>query len=93
MSSWAGSSLDQNPDSGLRNQYAVMAVNPDTHPGVNFPLATQFVEWLLAPDTQRTIGAFGMDRFGQPLFYPNSLRYRAARGVAVAIGDFTVAAE
>ena len=25
----------------------------------------------LAPATQQLIGAFGVDQFGQPLFYPN----------------------
>jgi tungstate transport system substrate-binding protein len=85
-----GPGPQQNPDSNLRNPYAVMAVNPDTHPGVNFPLATQFIEWLLAPDTQRTIGAYGVERFGQPLFYPNSQQYKAAHGVALSIGESTV---
>lgn len=67
-----GNNLAENKDPVLLNPYGVMAVNPDTHPGVQFNLATQFIEWLLAPDTQARIGAYGADKFGQPLFYPNA---------------------
>jgi tungstate transport system substrate-binding protein len=49
-----------------------MAVNPDVHPGVNYGLARRFVEWLVSPATQRAIGEFARQKFGQPLFYPNA---------------------
>jgi tungstate transport system substrate-binding protein len=65
-----GKTIAENHDPDLRNPYGVMAVNPDVHPGVNFSLATRFIEWLLSPETQRAIGGFGLERFGQPLFYP-----------------------
>jgi tungstate transport system substrate-binding protein len=71
-----GRTLAENRDPGLRNQYGVMAVNPDTHPGVNSVLAQRFVDWLLSPETQRAIGEFGRQRFGEPLFYPNARRER-----------------
>jgi len=73
----------ENPDPTLRNSYSVMAVNPDLHPGVNFALASRFVDWLLSADTQRTIGDFGVARLGQPLFYPDSDEYKATRRVVV----------
>jgi tungstate transport system substrate-binding protein len=57
----------------------VLAVNPDKYPQTNFELAMKFVKWLLALDTQKTIGGYGADRFGQPLFYPDSAEYRATR--------------
>jgi tungstate transport system substrate-binding protein len=76
----------ENRDSSLRNRYGVMAVNPDTHPGVNFPLATRFVDWLLSADTQRTIGAFGVERYGQALYYPDSQEYKATHDVRVTVG-------
>jgi tungstate transport system substrate-binding protein len=69
-----GVSLADNPDPSLKNYYGVMAVNPETHPGVNGATATQFVTWLLSPETQKVIGAFGASKFGQPLFYPNATR-------------------
>lgn len=67
-----GASAADNPDLTLRNQYGVMAVNPDAHPWVNHALAQRFVDWLLSPRTQRAIGEFGRDTFGQPLFHPNA---------------------
>jgi tungstate transport system substrate-binding protein len=82
-----GTTLAENPDSSLRNRYGVMAVDPDLHPGVNFALATRFVEWLLSAETQRVIANYGVARFGQPLFYPDSLEYKATHEVTVTIGS------
>ena len=67
-----GKTLAENQDPTLRNQYGVMAINPNVHPGVNFPLATRFVRWLVSPETQQAIGEFGRKEFGQPLFYPSA---------------------
>ncbi len=77
-----GRSIAENPDSALRNQYGVMAIDPRVHPGVNAEAAKQFVEWLVSPETQRVIGEFGVKRFGQPLFYPDSDLWKASRGPA-----------
>jgi tungstate transport system substrate-binding protein len=65
-------SLQENKDQALLNPYGVMAVNPAKHPGVQFDMAMNFVKWILSPDTQKMIGRFGTDRFGQPLFYPDA---------------------
>lgn len=67
-----GNSLQENQDKSLLNPYGVMAVNPDKHPGVQFEMAMNFVKWILSSDTQKMIGSFGADKFGQPLFYPNA---------------------
>ncbi len=67
-----GATLTENPDKKLLNPYGVMAVNPDTHPGVEYDLAMQFVEWILSDDVQAMIGDFGVDEFGQSLFYPGA---------------------
>jgi tungstate transport system substrate-binding protein len=32
------------------------------------------VNWMIAPETQKAIGAFGADKFGQPLFYPSATK-------------------
>jgi tungstate transport system substrate-binding protein len=74
-----GRSIAENPDFALRNRYGVMAVDPRVHPGVNAEAARKFVEWLVSPETQRVIAAFGMTRFGQPLFYPDSDRWKASQ--------------
>ena len=81
--------IGENQDPALRNPYGVMAVNPDRHPGVNVPLATRFVEWLLSADTQRAIGEFGRQKFGQPLFYPAGEDVRTTREITVIAGPTT----
>lgn len=82
-----GENLAENQDKVLLNPYGVLAVNPDTHPGVDAELANQFVEWLLSLDTQKMIEGYGVDDFGQPLFYPSSEEYKATRDVTITIGD------
>jgi tungstate transport system substrate-binding protein len=86
---FGGGTLADNPDADLRNDYGVIAVNPKTHAGVRSGLAKQFVEWLLSESSQKRIGAFGVKRFGQPLFYPNSDELKASREVRVEIGSKT----
>jgi len=71
-----GNNLAENKDPALLNHYGVLAVNPEKHPNVNSALANKFVTWLLSVETQRKIGSYGVDRFGQPLFYPDSVEYR-----------------
>ena len=83
---FGGDTLTTNPDADLRNDYGVIAVNPKSHTGARADLANQFVEWLLSRPTQERIGAFGLERFGQPLFYPNSNEFKASREVRVEIG-------
>ncbi|AVX20082.1 tungstate transport system substrate-binding protein [Carboxydocella sporoproducens DSM 16521] len=58
----------------LKNIYHVMAVNPDKYPKVNAKGARAFIAFLLKPDTQKLIGQFGVDKYGQPLFYPDAIK-------------------
>ncbi len=53
----------------LVNQYSVIVVNPAKHPHVQRQAAQQFADFLLSPETQKTIATFGADRYGQPLFF------------------------
>lgn len=69
---FGGESIDQNPDMGLRNPYSVIQVNPGKHPDVNAELAESFIEWLTSPDVQASIGEFGVEQYGRPLFHPAS---------------------
>ena len=57
-------------DARLLNIYHVIAVNPARFARVNKDGAQVFIQFLLAPETQQMIGAFGRDRFGQSLFTP-----------------------
>ncbi len=57
----------------LRNPYAVIVVSTEKHPGVNHQAASRFSEFLLSPKVQRIISEFGVERFGQPLFFAKAL--------------------
>ncbi len=67
-----GNNISENADKNLYNPYGVMAVNPDKHPGVNYDMAMNFVKWITSADEQKVIASFGVDKFGQQLFYPNA---------------------
>ncbi|MHB8797186.1 MAG: ABC transporter substrate-binding protein [Thermoanaerobaculia bacterium] len=59
-------------DATLRNSYRVLVVSPEKHPKVRAAAARRFAEWLVSEEAQRAIGAFGRERFGQPLFVPDA---------------------
>lgn len=59
-------------DKTLLNIYHVMEVNPDKFSKVNAAGAKAFVEFMISPETQKMIGDFGKDKFGQPLFFPDA---------------------
>ncbi len=59
-------------DKRLFNQYGVIPVNPDINRYINHDGAIQFVEWLLSDKIQKTIGEYGVEKFGMPLFTPNA---------------------
>lgn len=59
-------------DPRFLNIYSIMEVNPDRFPRVNHAGAVAFSEFLLSEEIQRVIGEFGVERFGQPLFYPDA---------------------
>jgi len=70
-----GMSIADNVDPALLNPYGVIPVNPDKG-NINAELAQQFVDWLTSVETQAQIEVFGVDAFGQPLFYPDSEAWR-----------------
>lgn len=59
-------------DSALFNPYHVIVVNPDKSDAIYVEGAQAFVEWLISLDTQEQISQFGLDKFGTPLFTPDS---------------------
>lgn len=67
-----GANLAENPDKALLNPYGVLPVNPEKFPQVNADLAQKFVDWILSADVQKMIGDYGVDKFGQPLFYASA---------------------
>jgi tungstate transport system substrate-binding protein len=84
-----GTRLEDNRDRELLNAYGVIPVSPARHPNVNARLAATFVEWMISPETQRRIGEFGRDRFGEALFRPDSAEYKATRALRVSSGGST----
>lgn len=67
-----GESIADNADLNMRNPYGVIPVNPEMYLEVNVELAQKFVDWLTSVEIQGRIAEYGVEKFGQPLFYPNS---------------------
>ena len=59
-------------DPPLLNYYHVITVNPKKFPKVNIAGANAFADYLVAPETQKLIGGFGVDKYGAPLFFPDA---------------------
>ncbi|MCF8038935.1 MAG: substrate-binding domain-containing protein [Desulfohalobiaceae bacterium] len=57
-------------DSALFNQYSAMVVNPERCQKVKVDEAREFIEWMVAEDTQDMIGDFRL--LGKKLFIPNA---------------------
>ncbi|MEA2895195.1 MAG: tungstate transport system substrate-binding protein [Bradyrhizobium sp.] len=57
-------------DKRLFNQYGVMLVNPQKHPGVKQQLGRQFIDWLVSAEGQKAIADYKIN--GEQLFYPNA---------------------
>ena len=60
----------------LFNPYGVMAVNPDKNDLINAEGANAFIDWIISLPTQELIAEFGVDKFGSPLFTPDSEAWR-----------------
>jgi tungstate transport system substrate-binding protein len=52
----------------LRNQYAVVVINPARHPQIAQKEAQRLADWLLSADAARLIAGFQVG--GQGLFHP-----------------------
>lgn len=57
-------------DRELLNIYSVMEVNPANGSRVNSAGGRAFADFMVAPDTQKVIRSFGVEKFGQSLFVP-----------------------
>ena len=59
-------------DAALLNVYHVITVNPEKWPKVNAKLAKDFANFMVSADTQKLIGSFGVDKYGQQFFIPDA---------------------
>jgi tungstate transport system substrate-binding protein len=68
-------------DEAMLNFMSLIPVNAAKFPRVNEAAAMQFVQWLTAPEKgQRIIRDFGKEKYGSPLFFPNSDAWRKSQG-------------
>lgn len=56
----------------LLNVYHTIVVNPEQHGNVNADGARAFAAFLTREDVQTLIGQFGVEEFGEPLFFPDA---------------------
>jgi tungstate transport system substrate-binding protein len=69
-------------DDALLNYITLIPVNPQKFPKANYGDVMVFVKWLTSPKKgQRIIRDFGKDKYGSPLFFPNSKEWRIAQGM------------
>ena len=68
-------------DDALLNYMTLIPVNPKKFPRANYEDAMVFVRWLTSPEKgQKIIRDFGKDKYGSPLFFPNSKEWRSLQG-------------
>jgi tungstate transport system substrate-binding protein len=67
-------------DEAMLNFISVIPVNPEKVARVNAADAATFVAWLAAPDKgQAIVRDFGREKFGAPLFFPNSDEWKQSQ--------------
>lgn len=59
-------------DNSLLNVYHLMTVNPEKWPKINYQGSLDFMTFLISDEAQATIGEFGLDKYGAPLFFPDA---------------------
>ena len=68
-------------DEALLNYISLIPVNPKKFPRVNNKDARTFAAWLTSPDKgQKIIQNFGREKYGTPLFFPNSREWIKLQG-------------
>ena len=67
-------------DEALLNYISLIPVNKTKFPKVNSRDTKIFIKWLTSPDKgQRIIRDFGKEKYGAPLFFPNSTDWKSAQ--------------
>jgi tungstate transport system substrate-binding protein len=59
-------------DGKLLNIYHVLEINASKWPKVNSAGGKAFADFMVTKKTQETIGRFGIEKFGAPLFFPDA---------------------
>jgi len=56
----------------LLNIYSVLEPNPSKFPRINVPGGKAFADFMVSAEVQEVIRTFGVDKFGEPLFFPDA---------------------
>lgn len=63
-------------DESLLNQYGIIPVNPenlgDKSDEINHEGAKEFMDWMTSDKGQELIKGYGVEEYGEPLFFPNA---------------------
>ncbi|RPJ22244.1 MAG: tungsten ABC transporter substrate-binding protein, partial [Chloroflexi bacterium] len=68
-------------DPFLLNVYHVITVNPEKWPSVNFEGARAFADFITSTAGQEIIGGFGLEKYSEPLFFPDADKTDADLGL------------
>jgi len=69
-------------DKAMLNYITLIPVNPKKFPRANYKDTMTFVKWLTHPNKgQKIISTFGKDKYGSPLFFPNSKEWKKKKGI------------
>jgi tungstate transport system substrate-binding protein len=68
-------------DPFLLNIYHVLTVNPEKYPNINFEGAKAFTDFITSDEGQTIIAGFGVEKYGEPLFFADAGRTDAELGL------------
>ena len=68
-------------DPFLLNVYHVITVNPEKWPNVNLEGAKALADFITSSEGQDIIARFGVEKYGQPLFFPDADKTDADLGL------------
>jgi tungstate transport system substrate-binding protein len=72
---------------GLLNPYGLMPVNPAKYPQVKVDLAVRFSDFMTSLPGQELIKSFGVEQYGQTLFFPDSTEWKATRSLDIVLSS------
>ena len=53
----------------MKNTYSLIAVSTEKWPDVNAAGAQAFIDWMLSDEAKKLIAEYGVEEYGEPLFY------------------------
>ena len=68
-------------ENSLLNIYHVITINTEKWPAINAQGGDDFRNFLMDPATQEVIGKYGLDKYGEPLFFPDADKTDADYGL------------